>query len=125
MNHSQRPLAGTFSLYSQLCNVTRTTPYGPSDAYTQLSRGSQARIVRTPWLRRFSLPGSRIRRWMRGSNGFQKSLLVGVCVAIGLVLADGVLTPAQSVLSAVSGLGTAPGVSLSQGRGSSLSYLIV
>jgi KUP system potassium uptake protein len=56
-----------------------------------------------------------IKRSLATSHAAQVVLMVVVVIATSMVVGDGILTPAISVLSAVTGLKAADGVSISQG----------
>lgn len=87
---------GTFALYSLLSRYARIAQPGPLNAIT-------------PRLQRYGTndmkPVSRsLRRFLEASPASQRILkLVGI-LGVSMVMADGVLTPAQSVLGAIQGL---------------------
>ncbi|KAK0733055.1 potassium transporter-domain-containing protein [Lasiosphaeria miniovina] len=90
---------GTFALYSLLArfaNISNEDPNAASAAATpQLERHDTGKM--DPVTRRF-------RSFIEGSGSAKFSLkLVGV-LGVSMVMADGVLTPAQSVLGAIQGI---------------------
>ncbi|PNW70302.1 hypothetical protein CHLRE_17g714200v5 [Chlamydomonas reinhardtii] len=59
---------------------------------------------RRVWWRRWAASGTAVRATLRRNRAAQMGLWVTTMAATGMVLGDGVLTPAVSVMSAVSGL---------------------
>lgn len=90
---------GTFALYSLLARYVRIAKPGPSNALSASTH--QLQRYRTGEMR----PEARsLRRFLEGSPSCQRLLkLVGV-LGVSMVMADGVLTPAQSVLGAIQGI---------------------
>ncbi|KIH93423.1 KUP system potassium uptake protein [Sporothrix brasiliensis 5110] len=87
---------GTFALYSLLAR------------YVRLARGGGGSTL-TPHLQRYRTgdmrPGARgLRRLLEGSAACQRLLQLAGVLGVSMVMADGVLTPAQSVLGAIQGL---------------------
>ncbi|KAK9828827.1 hypothetical protein WJX72_002281 [[Myrmecia] bisecta] len=100
---------GTFAMYSLLCRHANITPYGQTHhTDTNLSRYSMS--VRTPRgtkVRKLGLSerwGIRLARALQHRRDLQQALLILVLAGTGMVLGDGVLTPAASVMSAMAGL---------------------
>ncbi|EFJ34440.1 hypothetical protein SELMODRAFT_230349 [Selaginella moellendorffii] len=91
-------LGGTFALYSLICRHAKvnTIPnQHPTDQYlTTYSRRPVPENSRA----------STIKKLLEGRNSLQKLLLVLVLLGTSMVIGDGVLTPAISVLSSVSGI---------------------
>ncbi|XP_024525103.1 probable potassium transporter 11 isoform X2 [Selaginella moellendorffii] len=89
---------GTFALYSLICRHAKvnTIPnQHPTDQYlTTYSRRPVPENSRA----------STIKKLLEGRNSLQKLLLVLVLLGTSMVIGDGVLTPAISVLSSVSGI---------------------
>ncbi|KAI0233845.1 hypothetical protein L0F63_001733 [Massospora cicadina] len=98
---------GTFALYSLICRYCDIVARGPksasdlalthynTDDFTLWALAARAQGL--PW-------HARVRRYVNGSEGFQATLLLTVLFGTSLVMGDGVLTPAVSVLSAVEGV---------------------
>ncbi|XP_058086095.1 potassium transporter 7 isoform X2 [Magnolia sinica] len=90
---------GTFALYSLICRNAKVSLLPnqlPSDA-----RISSFRLkVPSPELER----SLKVKERLENSLGLKKLLLVLVLAGTSMVIADGVVTPAMSVMSAVSGL---------------------
>ncbi|CAJ1963491.1 unnamed protein product [Sphenostylis stenocarpa] len=90
---------GTFALYSLICrhaNVSRLPNQLPSDA-----RISSFRLkVPSPELER----SLKIKERLENSLTLKKTLLILVLAGTSMVIANGVVTPAMSVLSSVGGL---------------------
>ena len=87
---------GTFALYSLLSRYTNIVKADPT-------LHSMVKIER--YLTGELKPGGRsLRRLLENSNVLQFSLKVIGVLGVSLVMADGVLTPAQSVLGAVQGI---------------------
>ncbi|KXZ41691.1 hypothetical protein GPECTOR_318g18 [Gonium pectorale] len=131
---------GTFSLYAFLCRRIGIRPHsGTAKEDSRIQRGlSTARgttlIARSslhrqgpaPWWRQLSANGSTVRGALRRSRAGQLSLWGMTVVATGMVLGDGVLTPAISVMSAVSGLKEAtPAVTQHAVVGISIAILVL
>ncbi|KAL1891199.1 hypothetical protein Sste5346_007832 [Sporothrix stenoceras] len=91
---------GTFALYSLLARYVRIAKPGPSSSLSKTSPG-RLRRYKTGDMR----PEARsLRRFLESSPACQRILkLVGV-LGVSMVMADGVLTPAQSVLGAIQGI---------------------
>ncbi|CAK7237022.1 hypothetical protein SBRCBS47491_009835 [Sporothrix bragantina] len=91
---------GTFALYSLLSRYARISTPGPPSAMAS-QKTLQLQRYRTGDMK----PASRhIRSFIEGSPACQHLLkLVGV-LGVSMVMADGVLTPAQSVLGAIQGI---------------------
>ncbi|KAH8676115.1 potassium uptake protein [Xylariales sp. PMI_506] len=109
---------GTFSCYSMLTRYANITKRDPRDA--QLVRMER---VRTQDLHHSS---KTIRSGIENSK-FMRGLLkvIGV-LAVSMVMSDGILTPAQSVLGAVQGLNVVkPDISSSTVVGASCGILVV
>lgn len=109
---------GTFSCYSLLTRYANITDRDPREA----------RLVKIARYETGDLPPSN--RTLRSSierSAFTRGLLktIGV-LAVSMVIADGVLTPAQSVLGAVQGLSVvSPDISSSTIVGTSCAILVV
>ncbi|KAK9808702.1 hypothetical protein WJX72_002233 [[Myrmecia] bisecta] len=99
---------GTFALYSLLCRMAKLTP-GNADGLDpedlKLSRYSSARDVTSKkhkgcssWVQ------ANLQQLLQTSKAAQQTLLIVVLAMTSMVLGDGVLTPAQSVLGAIYGL---------------------
>lgn len=90
---------GTFALYSLICRHARVSLIPnqlPSDA-----RASSFRLkVPSPELER----SLKIKERLESSSGLKKLLLMLVLAGTSMVIADAVVTPAMSVMSAVDGL---------------------
>jgi KUP system potassium uptake protein len=121
---------GTFAMYSILCRSLGITPLGAelSDADKGLSRyscapnqeinagqpstsesqGAKRGPTRSSW-------NSSVRMAFKEKGGLQMALLVVVVLGTAMVVGDGILTPAISVLSAVGGLNVAQVVDVTQG----------
>lgn len=131
---------GTFALYSLLCRAMGVTPMGQQlgEADKQLSRYSKVpaapgavnpaehnavHATAQPTTASAQPAGktaarglnAAIRHGLATSHAAQVVLMVVVVIATSMVVGDGILTPAISVLSAVTGLKAADGVSISQG----------
>ncbi|MEW5298454.1 MAG: hypothetical protein WDW36_001577 [Sanguina aurantia] len=99
---------GTFAMYSLLCRTIGINPHGQSS----MSVGDRRKLYKLnthtaswpPCLAWSCLPKEPICRWIREHAGAQVALLLTTMVATSMLLGDGVLTPAISVLAAVSGL---------------------
>jgi hypothetical protein len=99
---------GTFALYSLITRASNVRPPGAvcdsEQALSGFARAdTKAHDDERKRPRRRSL-ADRLRGALASSSALQGALLVAVMVAACLVLADGVLTPAISVVSAISGL---------------------
>lgn len=87
---------GTFALYSLLAryaNIVYRDPKLPTAALPERHRTEDMRSV-----------GRRVRNFLETSRAAQLALKVTGMLGVALVLADGILTPAQSVLGAVQGI---------------------
>ncbi|CAI9111068.1 OLC1v1011203C1 [Oldenlandia corymbosa var. corymbosa] len=91
---------GTFALYSLLCRHARvsTLPNGQV-ADEELYEYKKDEIVSTD-----KGPGFSLKTTLEKHKLLQKILLILALIGTGMVIGDGVLTPALSVFSAVSGL---------------------
>ena len=125
---------GTFAMYSILCRSLGITPLGGelSEADKGLSRYSFAHkqvLERDPGHSSFQDPEMKgkhgaignavnrsVRKAFKQSKGLQMALLVVVVLGCAMVVGDGILTPAISVLSAVGGLNVAQGINVTQGE---------
>ncbi|KAI0390519.1 potassium transporter [Xylariaceae sp. FL0594] len=109
---------GTFSCYSLLTRYANLTQRDPREAALVKMERHQTQDLRA---------GNRsVRRRMEGSK-FLRGLLktIGV-LAVSMVIADGILTPAQSVLGAIQGLSVVkPDISSSTIVGTSSGILIL
>ncbi|KAL4729355.1 hypothetical protein ACLX1H_003771 [Fusarium chlamydosporum] len=89
---------GTFALYSLLsryANIARTDPNGPERIVVRLDRETGADLA----------PAGRIARdFLERSRAAQSVLKVVGVLGVSMVVADSILTPAQSVLGAVQGI---------------------
>ncbi|KAK8111532.1 potassium uptake protein [Apiospora kogelbergensis] len=86
---------GTFALYSILARSMNTTPQNPSSPQrrgTGLSQGTNKST------------SQRLRNYLEKSSRAKYALQVVGILGVSLVIADGILTPAQSVLGAVQGV---------------------
>ncbi|KAI3322001.1 potassium transporter [Xylariaceae sp. AK1471] len=109
---------GTFSCYSLLTRYANLTDRDPREAaLVKMERHE------TQDLRQSNLT---VRRRMEGSR-FLRGLLKAIGVlAVSMVIADGILTPAQSVLGAIQGLAVvSPNISTSTIVGTSSGILIL
>ncbi|KAG2497281.1 hypothetical protein HYH03_004865 [Edaphochlamys debaryana] len=109
---------GTFALYSLLCRKVGVRPHATLYRHegrmmrrmssrtqvTAISSGFVSATRSRPWWRACAASGPAVRRLVRRSRGAQLALWGLTMAATGMVLGDGVLTPAISVMSAVSGL---------------------
>jgi KUP system potassium uptake protein len=87
---------GTFALYSLLSRYSNITHRDPKEARTiKMERYLSTDIGR---------PTRTIRDWMERSHTAQRALKLLAIFGVCLVMADGILTPAQSVLGAIQGL---------------------
>ncbi|BFG28454.1 hypothetical protein CerSpe_147280 [Prunus speciosa] len=89
---------GTFALYSLLCRHAKIKAIPNQDqtdealtTYSRSTFGEQSFAART-------------KRWLEGHALMQSTLLILVLVGSCMVIGDGILTPAISVLSAVGGI---------------------
>ncbi|KAK9937188.1 hypothetical protein M0R45_013997 [Rubus argutus] len=89
---------GTFALYSLLCRYTNIKAIPNQDrtdetltTYTHSTFGEQSFAART-------------KRWLEGQALMKSTLFILVLVGSSMVIGDGILTPAISVLSAVGGI---------------------
>ncbi|KAI8635453.1 potassium transporter [Xylariaceae sp. FL1651] len=109
---------GTFSCYSLLTRYANLTDRDPREAALVKMQRHHTRDLRS---------GNRqVRRGMEGSK-FLRGLLktIGV-LAVSMVIADGILTPAQSVLGAIQGLSVvSPNITSPTIVGTSSGILIV
>jgi KUP system potassium uptake protein len=89
---------GTFALYSLLsryANIARTDPNGPERIVVRLDRETGAELA----------PAGRMARdFLERSRVAQSVLKVVGVLGVSMVVADSILTPAQSVLGAVQGI---------------------
>ncbi|CEI40504.1 Potassium transporter 5 [Fusarium venenatum] len=89
---------GTFALYSLLsryANIARTDPNGPERIVVRLDRETGADLA----------PAGRIARdFLERSRVAQSVLKIVGVLGVSMVVADSILTPAQSVLGAVQGI---------------------
>ncbi|OBS19478.1 hypothetical protein FPOA_11204 [Fusarium poae] len=89
---------GTFALYSLLsryANIARTDPNGPERIVVRLDRETGADLA----------PAGRIARdFLERSRAAQSVLKIVGVLGVSMVVADSILTPAQSVLGAVQGI---------------------
>ncbi|PSR74851.1 potassium transporter-domain-containing protein [Coniella lustricola] len=86
---------GTFALYSLLSRYINIVHRNPSEKGVRLER------YRTGDLR----PGARsVRRFLENSPASKTLLKVVGVLGVSMIMADGVLTPAQSVLGAIQGI---------------------
>lgn len=86
---------GTFALYSLLSRYINITRHDPNTAMTKIERYHTGEMKTT---------GRTLRSFLEGSSTAKFFLkFIGV-LGVSLVMADGVLTPAQSVLGAVQGI---------------------
>ncbi|XP_052187253.1 potassium transporter 6-like isoform X2 [Diospyros lotus] len=91
---------GTFALYSLLCRHVRVSPL-PNSHLTDEELSSYEKHSSDP------APitcGSRLKAALERHIGLQKCLLVLALIGASMVIGDGILTPALSVFSAVSGV---------------------
>ncbi|KAF0931426.1 hypothetical protein E2562_004553 [Oryza meyeriana var. granulata] len=102
---------GTFALYSLLCRHARAAllPPGPGDEDQFLDAGGAKKAAangnaRTALGGRGGGAAASVRRLLERHKVLQRVLLVLALVGTCMVIGDGVLTPAISVFSAVSGL---------------------
>ncbi|GAQ87155.1 Potassium transporter family protein [Klebsormidium nitens] len=96
---------GTFALYSLLCRNANITPGGgaaPVAADLQLSRYTSKHSSRQFLTRK--TPARVLKNMLERKAWARNALLILVLVMTSMVLGDGVLTPAQSVLGAVYGI---------------------
>ena len=98
---------GTFALYSLLCRHARVGVMR-SEQTSDLAISTYSRQHDGSALRGFH---ARLKKLLESSPAFQKALLGLVILATSMVIGDGVLTPAISVLSSVSGLRVRTGIS--------------
>ncbi|XP_062012298.1 potassium transporter 10-like [Rosa rugosa] len=89
---------GTFALYSLLCRYANIKAMPNQDhtdetvtTYSNSTFGEQSFAART-------------KRWLEGQAILKNTLLILVLVGSSMVIGDGILTPAISVLSAVGGI---------------------
>ncbi len=87
---------GTFALYSLLSRYTNITSRGPNLCDTVKMERYMTNDMRPS--------GRSVRTWIERSRGIQFLLKVVGVLGVSMVMADGVLTPAQSVLGAIQGL---------------------
>ncbi|KAL3135172.1 hypothetical protein ABBQ38_006263 [Trebouxia sp. C0009 RCD-2024] len=116
---------GTFALYSLICRFAGMRPATsgvPDASDVTLSRYSRHTGDKgtTSLSSRISF---RLKQYLATTAGAQASLLCLVLLMTSMVLGDGVLTPAQSVLGAIYGLQVK--TSVSQGSFSSLCLLLL
>ncbi|MEW5312655.1 MAG: hypothetical protein WDW38_004272 [Sanguina aurantia] len=102
---------GTFAMYSLLCRTVGMHPHGQTTMslgdQRQLTRMSTLQLARAPkrrWLTWSSVSKEPICRFIRNRSWAQIALLIVTMLGTSMVLGDGILTPAISVLTAVSGL---------------------
>lgn len=116
------PIAGgTFALYALLCRKIGIRPHGAlyhgeGKMHRNLSTLTVGRRISQggfgsgaglgagtgrPWWKRFAASGSAVRRFVRGNRALQVALWLMTIAATGMVLGDGVLTPAISGASCV------------------------
>ncbi|CAL1402451.1 unnamed protein product [Linum trigynum] len=89
---------GTFALYSLLCrhaNVKTIPNLDHTDE--ELTTFSRSKIHEKPY-------AAKTKRWLEEKSSRKNALLVLVLVGSSMVIGDGILTPAISVLSAVQGI---------------------
>ncbi|ERS95418.1 potassium uptake protein [Sporothrix schenckii ATCC 58251] len=94
---------GTFALYSLLARYVRLARGGGGGAASTTPAAATLHLqrYRTGDMR----PGARgLRRLLEGSAACQRLLQLAGVLGVSMVMADGVLTPAQSVLGAIQGL---------------------
>ncbi|EFX00057.1 potassium transporter 8 [Grosmannia clavigera kw1407] len=87
---------GTFALYSLLARYTRITSYGPA--------GSDSVRMERYLTNELPPAGRTIRSVIEKSPAIQSVLKIAGVLGVSMVMADGVLTPAQSVLGAIQGI---------------------
>lgn len=87
---------GTFALYSLLARYTRITDDGPHGESTVKMERYLTNELRPS--------GRTVRGVLEKSRAIQLALKIAGVVGVSMVMADGVLTPAQSVLGAIQGL---------------------
>ncbi|KAK9803431.1 hypothetical protein WJX72_012393 [[Myrmecia] bisecta] len=96
---------GTFAMYSLLCRTAGISPTGGPVHKSDLQMSHfKPRSMRLLGLHKLPVLGARFRGALGRSFVLQKILLVVVLFATCMVIGDGILTPAISVLSAVEGL---------------------
>ncbi len=109
---------GTFALYSLLSRYVNITEREPREQrFVKMQRYHTGEL----------LPVSRgIRRFLERSKGAQFALKVIGVLGVSMIMADGVLTPAQSVLGAIQGITVAnPNLSTSAIVGISCAILVL
>ncbi|TGZ81375.1 potassium uptake protein [Ascodesmis nigricans] len=87
---------GSFALYSLLARYTHISPRNPRDP-----PGVEMKRYDTKQLRR---PNTAIRSFLERSPASKLIIKSMAALGVSLVIADGVLTPAQSVLGAIQGI---------------------
>lgn len=101
---------GAFALYSLICRTCSIDPVpgrsaDPTDVGLRL-------YVMPRWERHLQRKlSARLRRFVLSSKRAQRALLGAALVAVCLMMADGVLTPAVSVISAIEGIRHQTGLS--------------
>ncbi|KAL3635098.1 Potassium transporter 4 [Castilleja foliolosa] len=89
---------GTFALYSLLCRHGKF-----SLLPNQQAADEELSTYKYGWLGQSS-PSAALKRFLEQHKKLRTALLLVVLLGAGMVIGDGVLTPAMSVLSSVSGL---------------------
>lgn len=87
---------GTFALYSLLARYTRIASYGPN--------GSDSVKMERYLTNELRPAGRTVRSVIEKSPAIQSVLKIAGVLGVSMVMADGVLTPAQSVLGAIQGI---------------------
>ncbi|KAL8160534.1 hypothetical protein V2J09_002071 [Rumex salicifolius] len=90
---------GTFALYSLLCRHARVNTI-PNDHRTDEELTTYSRNV----VHEDTSFAAKTKRWLEGHRSRKNGLLLLVLVGTCMVIGDGILTPAISVLSAVGGI---------------------
>lgn len=109
---------GTFALFSLLSRYANIVRRDPREAQMiKMERHMSSEL---------SKPAQKTRNFMERSRAMQWVLKIVGVLGVALVMSDGVLTPAQSVLGAIQGIEVAsPGITSATIIGSSCAILIV
>ncbi|KAH9303016.1 hypothetical protein KI387_014599, partial [Taxus chinensis] len=111
---------GTFALYSLLCRYVNVGQKA-GNQFKRLQSDSNLKYFSQNQGREFN---SKTKQLLENSATFQRTLLIVVMIGTCMVLGDGALTPAISVLSAVQGIQTKGNLSQSAVVGISAAILL-